>query len=352
MALNATMVAAQVNYPTKDPSLVPGVVISYAILGVLIVLTNSSILLIMLLRKQSLVPQNYLMISLFIDDILFACLYIFPRFLNPFWIRDIQYCAILPALGQMIIVNTNLHLCWISVEKYIAIGYPRWHKLHVRRAFTLPAIILTWFISLLFVCYPYFDFRDLGPISCFLGGPRDKEFRFELVLYSFLFFIPLIAMSITYTRIFIVAKRLSSKSFQKHRYSGLAENGRCEDLSINQVYTKQRVKHHYKTAKVLGAMVSVFFIGWFPFVSISIVLRSMDYQVIPQNLYTVVGIIRYIAFSTLIINPILYGYFIAEVRQTIARATKCTHRSTGALQAPRIEPLTVAFRNAINVKNA
>ncbi|KAK7125454.1 hypothetical protein R3I93_020966 [Phoxinus phoxinus] len=157
-------------------------------------------------------PQNLFLVSLAAADILVATLIIpftLANELMGFWYFESFWCEIILALDVLFCTSSIMHLCAISLDRYLSISRPVQYATQRTPRKIKGAIVVVWLISAVISFPPLVSMnktqeqKDGGGPQCKLNG--DKWY----ILYSSIgsFFAPCLIMILVYVRIYQIAKK-------------------------------------------------------------------------------------------------------------------------------------------------
>ncbi|KAG8452324.1 hypothetical protein GDO86_004217 [Hymenochirus boettgeri] len=323
------------------PALLTVIVIVVTIAGNILVIMAVS------LEKKLQNATNYFLMSLAIADMLLGFLVMPVSMLNILydyeWPLHRKLCPVWIYLDVLFSTASIMHLCAISLDRYIAIRNPIHHSRFNSRTKAFAKIIAVWTISVgISMPVPVFGLQDDSKVfdqeNCSLS---DENF---IIVGSFVaFFIPLIIMVITY---FLTIKSLqkeatlcinnlgaksklalfsflpqsslsSEKLFQRSLQRELAPYGRK---------TMQSISNEQKASKVLGIVFFLFVIMWCPFFITNVLAvfckESCNEHIIGELLKVFV----WIGYLTSAVNPLVYTLFNKTYRSAFARYIQCRYR--------------------------
>ncbi|XP_046365272.1 5-hydroxytryptamine receptor 2C-like [Haliotis rufescens] len=162
---------------------------------------NTLVIMAISLEKRLQNVTNYFLMSLAVTDLLVSLIVMPLSIINEItgqWLFGLTLCNLFVTSDVFMCTSSILHLCTISLERYIGIRYPLWTKNKSKRV-VLMKIVLVWTIA----------FAISSPISIlgFVDGKNilqneqcvlDNE-HFQTYGSIFAFFIPLVIMIIMYT---------------------------------------------------------------------------------------------------------------------------------------------------------
>ncbi|XP_066521610.1 5-hydroxytryptamine receptor 2A isoform X2 [Hoplias malabaricus] len=332
----------------------------------IIVTVTGNILVIMAvsLERKLQNATNYFLMSLAITDMLLGLLVMpvamvtilydykwpFPPALCPIWI----YLDVLFSTASI------MHLCAISLDRYIAIRNPIQHSRSNSRARARVKITAAWTISVgISMPVPVLGLQDWNNVfdknSCQL---TDKWF---VLIGSFVaFFIPLLIMVVTY---FLTIRALQSQAtmcldqlMARPKWLSMLELLPRGSLSSERLFgrgslcpdsivgtsrpfgrrTMQSINNERKASKVLGVVFFLFVIMWCPFFITNVVGVVCDSELMERLL----NIFVWVGYLSSAVNPLVYTLFNKTYRAAFARYMRCRYRE-------KRRPLQVILVNTI-----
>ncbi|XP_050977664.1 alpha-2B adrenergic receptor [Labeo rohita] len=155
-------------------------------------------------------PQNLFLVSLAAADILVATLIIpfsLANELMGYWYFEWFWCEIILALDVLFCTSSIIHLCAISLDRYLSISRPVQYATQRTPRKIKGAILVVWLISAVISFPPLVSMnkthKDRGCPECKLNN--DAWY----ILYSSIgsFFAPCLIMILVYVRIYQIAKK-------------------------------------------------------------------------------------------------------------------------------------------------
>nr|XP_033804667.1 5-hydroxytryptamine receptor 2A [Geotrypetes seraphini] len=328
--------------PVKNwPALLTVTVIVVTIAG------NILVILAVLLEKKLQNATNYFLMSLAIADILLGFLVMPVSMLNILydyeWPLHRKLCPVWIYLDVLFSTASIMHLCAISLDRYIAIRNPIHHSRFNSRTKAFTKIVAVWTISVgISMPVPVFGLQDDSKVfnqeNCYLS---DENF---ILVGSFVaFFIPLIIMVVTYFLTirslqkeatlcfhnlgaksklalfsFLPQSTLSAeKLFQRSLQKELAPYGRR---------TMQSISNEQKASKVLGIVFFLFVVMWCPFFItnvMAVICKESCNEHIMEELLKVFVWIGYLSSA---VNPLVYTLFNKTYRSAFSRYIQCRYK--------------------------
>ncbi|XP_059395067.1 alpha-2B adrenergic receptor-like [Carassius carassius] len=165
-------------------------------------------------------PQNLFLVSMAAADILVATLIIpfsLANELMGYWYFESFWCEIFLALDVLVCTSSIIHLCAISLDRYLSISRPVQYPTQRTPRKIKGAILLVWLISAVISFPPLVSMNKNPQVSSNKtllakdgGGPQCKLNEDPwYILYSSIgsFFAPCLIMILVYVRIYQIAKK-------------------------------------------------------------------------------------------------------------------------------------------------
>ncbi|XP_019385472.1 PREDICTED: S-formylglutathione hydrolase isoform X2 [Crocodylus porosus] len=331
-----------IQLPEKNwPALLTVIVIVLTIAGNILVIMAVS------LEKKLQNATNYFLMSLAIADMLLGFLVMPVSMLTILyeyrWPLPKTLCPVWIYLDVLFSTASIMHLCAISLDRYIAIRNPIHHSRFNSRTKAFTKIIAVWTISVgISMPVPVFGLQDetkvlKGP-SCLLA---DENF---VLIGSFVaFFIPLTIMVVTYfltirslqKEATLCVKDLGTKtkfaSFSFLPQSSLSseklfQRSLNRELGTSGRRTMQSISNEQKASKVLGIVFFLFVVMWCPFfitnVMAVICKKSCNEEVIGGLL----NVFVWIGYLSSAVNPLVYTLFNKTYRSAFSRYIQCRYK--------------------------
>ncbi|KAM3827328.1 5-hydroxytryptamine receptor 2C [Vipera latastei] len=328
---------------------------------VIIVLTiGGNILVIMAvsLEKKLQNATNYFLMSLAVADMLVGIL-VMPVSLITIlydyaWPLPKQLCPIWISLDVLFSTASIMHLCAISLDRYVAIRNPIEHSRFNSRTKAIMKIAAVWTISMgISLPIPVIGLQDDSRVfvngSCVLN---DENF---VLIGSFVaFFIPLMIMVVAYCLTIQVLQKQASLFLygeplkpRRSSMSCLRKDPNVENLSMLQNHeaashlnspvnkegvlfrkgTMQSINNERRASKVLGIVFFLFLIMWCPFFItniMSVLCKDACDKAVLRELLDVFVWVGYICSG---VNPLVYTLFNKIYRRAFSNYIRCRYES-------------------------
>ncbi|XP_049910714.1 5-hydroxytryptamine receptor 2B [Epinephelus moara] len=393
-------VAAPLEANSSQSGEAPGAELKWAALLIVMVIIptiggNILVILAVSLERKLQNATNYFLMSLAVADLLVGLL-VMPIALvtvlyNSDWPLPEPLCPIWLFLDVLFSTASIMHLCAISLDRYIAIKKPIQHSQYKSRAKAMVKIALVWLISIgIAIPIPIKGLRNNhlpnnitfnSNHTCLLKTDTFREF----IMFGSLaaFFIPLTIMMVIYLLTVQVLRKkvylLRSKVTQRFSYPTIATvfqrehggtppqaeqlnmlDGRLprmqekphtgttnsttgDEMSFRRMSTMgkksmQTLSNEQRASKVLGIVFLLFVVMWCPFFITnitSVLCTSCDVHIIAR----LMEIFVWVGYVSSGINPLVYTLFNKTFRQAFTRYITCNYESP-ACHGPGQNPRT------------
>ena len=265
-------------------------------ISILITLVNSLVLVLFAKSKPLRSPQNYVLFSLAVCDLmtgtvnipLFIVVVFTPTVASP---RALFYAFFLVGtLNSFTAISSCYHILVASTEKYLAIVRPVTHR-RISKKKVLCVLSATWLISftMAFIPFTWINMEDRR---------TGSNLNLAHVIFCLLavFLLPYAFMIYVFVIIF---KSISRK--ERRRRTSYAKSRR----SGKQAAVEKKCLMLFVTMAIVFAMC------WLPWFVLTLLYR-LYYDV--EHLETPSHVFVLVRYSTSIVNPLLYSFFRRDFR--------------------------------------
>uniref|UniRef100_A0ABI0NNB9 G-protein coupled receptors family 1 profile domain-containing protein n=2 Tax=Bos taurus TaxID=9913 RepID=A0ABI0NNB9_BOVIN len=280
--------------------------------AVLAVFGNLLVMISILHFKQLHSPTNFLIASLACADFLLGVT-VMPfstvRSVESCWYFGESYCKFHTCFDGSFCYASIYHLCFISLDRYIAITDPLVYPTRFTESVSGMCIAFSWLFSIIY------SFSLLGTganaarleglvsaLTC-VGGCQIAVNQSWVLVNFLLFFIRTLVMIVLYSKIFLIAKQQARKIESLNN-----KTGRCSDSFQDRVAKRER-----KAARTLGVAVVAFLVSWLPYFLDAIIDAFLGF-ITPTYVYE---ILVWIAYYNSAMNPLIYAFFYPWFRKAI-----------------------------------
>lgn len=188
---------------------------------ILLTTAGNSLLILLIVTQRSLRnTSNYFLVSLFMSDLMVGLVVMPPAMLNQLyghWVLRGDFCSLWYAFDVMCCSASILNLCVISLDRYLLIISPLKYKLRMTSCRALWLILATWTLAALASFLPIklgwhkLEFEVWSPNVTSRGDEEQcrlvVSLPYALVASCLTFFLPSAAISFTYCRILLAARK-------------------------------------------------------------------------------------------------------------------------------------------------
>ncbi|XP_041861838.1 5-hydroxytryptamine receptor 2B [Melanotaenia boesemani] len=379
-------VVAQLDDNSSQTGELPEIQLRWAALLIVMVIIptiggNILVILAVSLERKLQNATNYFLMSLAVADLLVGLL-VMPIALvtvlyNSGWPLPEFLCPIWLFLDVLFSTASIMHLCAISLDRYIAIKKPIQHSQYKSRAKAKVKIALVWLISIcIAIPIPIMGLENYhipnnitfnNNHTCLLKPDTFREF----IIFGSLtaFFIPLTIMMVIYLltvqvlrkKVYLlrskVTQRFSSPTiptvFQREQTGPQVEQLNMLDIRLPRKQDKpnvgpvnlptedeisfrrmstmgkksmQTLSNEQRASKVLGIVFLLFVVMWCPFFITNItsaLCKTCDINIISR----LMEIFVWVGYVSSGINPLVYTLFNKTFREAFTRYITCNYKS-------------------------
>nr|AAF28802.1 octopamine receptor [Aplysia kurodai] len=267
---------------------------------------------------------NFFIVSLAFADLLEAIL-VMPfsasMEISGKWVFGRTMCDIFNANDVLFSTASIIHLCCISMDRYIAILHPLQYESKMTRPRAMLMLGVTWVASVLISYIPVYSqlYTTRQNVQALLTDPDSCPFIVNKVYAgvssSVSFWIPCTIMIFVYIRIFLEARKqeklIQSSTLYMHYSHARGDQGLAPEPDA-QRSERRRMKREHKAAKTLGIIMGAFILCFLPFfswyVATTMCRDSCPYPPLLGSALFWVG------YFNSCLNPVIYAYFNRDFR--------------------------------------
>ncbi|XP_020842828.1 trace amine-associated receptor 8b-like [Phascolarctos cinereus] len=281
--------------------------------AVLAVLGNLLVMISILHFKQLHSPANFLIASLACADFLVGATvmpFSMVRSVESCWYFGESYCKLHTTFDVAFCYTSLLHLCFISVDRYLAVTDPLVYPTKFTLSVSGLCIAFSWTITMSYSGSVFYTgvnddgLEELVSALTCVGGCQIAVNQTWALIDFLLVFIPSLVMIIIYSKIFLIAK------FQARKTDNISGKG---ESSSSESYKARVSKRERKASKTLGIAVIAFLISWLPYSLDSLIDAFLGF-ITPAYVYE---ICCWFAYYNSAVNPLIYAFFYPWFRKAI-----------------------------------
>uniref|UniRef100_A0A7N8YCY8 5-hydroxytryptamine (serotonin) receptor 2C, G protein-coupled-like 1 n=1 Tax=Mastacembelus armatus TaxID=205130 RepID=A0A7N8YCY8_9TELE len=305
---------------------------------------NILVILAVSLEKKLQNATNFFLRSLAVADMLVGILVMPISLINILydyaWPLPSALCPIWIYLDVLFSTASIMHLCAISLDRYVAIRNPIEHSRFNSRTKAMMKIAAVWTISIgVSMPIPVIGLHNEDKVfvngSCVLN-----EERFILIGSFVAFFIPLVIMVVTYCltiqvnpSILLSASTsdsisiIPSSEVASQLSSPAAGQGRSDTSGCHgRRGMMQAIKNERRASKVLGIVFFLFLIMWCPFFITNVTFVLCSDSCNESLLHDLLNVFVWVGYISSGVNPLVYTLFNKTYRRAFSRYIKCQYK--------------------------
>uniref|UniRef100_A0A3B4TND0 D(1)-like dopamine receptor n=1 Tax=Seriola dumerili TaxID=41447 RepID=A0A3B4TND0_SERDU len=279
---------------------------------------------------------NFFVISLAVSD-LFVAVLVMPweaiTEVTGTWLFG-RFCGVWIAFDIMCSTASILNLCIISMDRYWAIASPFKYERKMTHRVAFVMIGVAWTLSILISFIPVQlnwhrageeeeSEEEMMAESCVAN--LNKTYAISSSLISF--YIPVVIMIATYTRIYRIAqtqiRRITSleraAEQAQNQGHGVNRNQQQQHRSNDEASLKSSFKKETKVLKTLSIIMGVFVFCWLPFFVLNCTVPFCDPPCVSDTTFTV---FVWFGWANSSLNPVIYA-FNADFRRAFTTILGC-----------------------------
>ena len=315
-----------------DNSTELALILSFTTLSVLGLSGNCLVCIVILLRKTCQSSRNWYIFNLAMSDILTCLLckpFVIIRMLLKNWYLGEFMCKLAPALQTVYVFVSTLTILALSVDRYKAILYTsNRYKNNCVVRITIPTI---WTISFV-IALPTFLTHEVEPVR----NGYNSEILYSICRekwesYSLLTVYTTSISLIQYLSPMVAIVVLHFRICQFLRIRIDAQGNTQTD--INGI--RRKLRRHRKNVLLLASMAVAFVVSWLPLTLINII-ADINYRIFEHTNFPLIhAICLLVAFTSVFVNPVIYGWFNTNFRNDLGKFCRLEGKSKGSAYALR-----------------
>ncbi|XP_039926557.1 melanopsin isoform X7 [Hirundo rustica] len=225
-------------------------------------------------------------------------------------------CELYAFCGALFGITSMITLMVIALDRYFVITKPLASVGVTSKKKALVILVGVWLYSLAWSLPPFFGWSAYVPEGLLTSCSWDymtftpSVRAYTMLLFCFVFFIPLIAIIYSYVAIFEAIKK-ANKSVQTFG---------CKHGNKEFQKQYQRMKNEWKMAKIALIVILFFVISWSPYSVVALVAFAGYSHALTPFMNSIPAVI---AKASVIHNPIIYAITHPKYRRAIATYVPC-----------------------------
>ena len=287
-------------------------------LVILVGVTANTLVCLVIKKRRSLHTVFYsFLVSLSISDLLHSALKMPTTLLSTVhirWYPHTSFCYITTPFGVLFGAATVFNLCAVALNQFFIIVKPLHYPMVMTARHAGNVIAGLWAGSVAISLPPMF-WRSADTI-CKSGAVSNDSYISEVLylsaLWTFVVIIPSFVMGISYTKIFLVARRQIFK---------MREDA---ELNSNGLKASRSRKKEFRAAGLLALVGGVFILCWLPFFIVQTLHKFSSAKIAPFYF----RLFLCVMYSKSAINPLLYTALNKELRKALRRFLRLQKKSS------------------------
>ena len=269
---------------------------------------------------------NFILVSLALTDLSMVFIMVLnaATAVREEWIFGETCCRVVASLGLTLSFISIVHLCLLSVDRYIAIQKPFRYPLIITRRRVFAVLLAVWFTVSLALNVPLADYAfRADTYGCSATSYRSSQstspYIFFLVgIFVFLpFAVTCFCHAVVLKTAFTQARQLSKVAEHRLRLSSANMDGDPRQEPPVETCSLMR---EIKSAKTFGLVVGMFLLCYTPFYVAGTYRKIAGPDVVTRN---VMQATMWIAFANSFCNPIVYGLRYLPFRKAFKTLCYC-----------------------------
>ncbi|XP_067276970.1 melanopsin-A isoform X4 [Pseudorasbora parva] len=263
-------------------------------------------------------PANLFIINLAITDFLMCATQapiFFTTSMHKRWIFGEKGCELYAFCGALFGICSMITLMVIAVDRYFVITRPLASIGVLSQKRALLILLIAWVYSLGWSLPPFFGWSAYVPEGLLTSCTWDymtftpSVRAYTMLLFTFVFFIPLIVIIYCY---FFIFRSIRSTNEAVGKING--------DNKRDSIKRFQRLKNEWKMAKIALIVILMYVISWSPYSTVALTAFAGYADMLTPYMNSVPAVI---AKASAIHNPIIYAITHPKYRLAIAKYIPC-----------------------------
>ena len=283
------------------------VFIFLAFVGLLIVLANSTVIVLYERKSFLKTKTNLCLVCLAVSDMLAGSVAV-PMVISCNMmvesVTKMKICTAMDLSSRFISISTVLHLLLVTIERYCMIIHAIHYPYIITKFRLVTVLVFLWFFSLgaslIQISWIPLDFSPSNDFVKKLDTKYSLSVFFGIVVPS------LLIMGVALTCIFLVLRRqlISIKAVNSYK---------------TKAYRRKAIPLEGKAVIIFGIMILTFIICWFPYFLHGL-MQDLKLDVLPLPHWAQV-LLMFFRFGSSVVNPIIYTFFKEDFKRALKRST-------------------------------
>ena len=265
---------------------------------------------------------NFILVSLALTDLSMVVVMILNAITSVTgkWIFGAWCCRAVAATGLTLSFVSILHMCCLSIDRYIAIQKPFRYELIVTKRRVQTILLLIWLSGVVIPNIPLADFESraasFGCLDPALENSRSFS-PYTVFLVGIFVVLPFVIIcfsnAVVFKTAFNQARQLSRvENSLKQSSADICEPEKPQDEQQIENHNFNSFKREIKSARTFALVVGLFLLCYVPFYSAGTYRKLAGPNKVPSS---VMLITTWIAFANSFCNPLVYGLRYSPFRK-------------------------------------
>ena len=270
------------------------------------VLVCFAVLLYRNLRTQT----NMMLFSLAVSDLLMVISMAFnsTMILHNKWIFSSTMCTVVSSLALTLCFISILHLCLLSIDRYLLIKKPFKHRNLMSKRIMIILMVLIWLVPSVVVNLPYADFEFRSSVfGCLKNTSQHDNPSSTFLLVVIFVILPFLLLFYVYVCLFKVVRQHARRIVDLQ-----------PDQNDNGAKTRPllRLEIQVKFIKTFAFVIGAFLLCYTPFFVLGSYASSKGTGTISNDL---ISLVTWLAFCNSFCNPVMYGLRYKQFRKAFRK---------------------------------
>ena len=272
----------------------------------LTVLGNLLVCFAVIIYKNLQTRTNMMLFSLAVSDLLMVVSMAFnsTMILYGQWQFTTTICTVVSSLALTLCFISILHLCLLSIDRYLSIKKPFRHRQLMSKCTVVVLMVLIWLVPSVVVNLPYADFEFRSSVfGCLKNTSQHHNPSSSFILVLIFVILPFAVLFYVYMYLFKVVRRHARRivGIQPHQHQNSSTD------------TRLVLRHEVKSIKTFALVIGVFLLCYTPFFLLGSYASSKGTGTIPHDLMSAV---TWLAFCNSFCNPMVYSLRYKQFRES------------------------------------
>ncbi|XP_031555265.1 octopamine receptor 1-like [Actinia tenebrosa] len=269
-------------------------------------------------------PTNIILVSLASTDLAMVLVMSLHAItdLSDYWIFGELWCDIVATLGLVLALVSILHLCVLSIDRYLAIKTPLRYPLTVTKRRVYMCLVFIWTFPTIFLNLPVADYHFRSEVyGCGTAYRVSESFKFKPYIFVVVFLFVVVPFGIMlYTHAFVFRIALTHVKRLSTVERSLRTRGEETESTQRRTQPVMSVKREIKSAKTFALVIGVFLFCYTPFFVTGTYRRVAGPEAI-HNLATFIT--TWLAFANSFSNPLVYSLRYSPFKKAFRKLCRC-----------------------------